>query len=124
MHYKKLCSACHQPTEAGRSVGPNLKNLTDKTTKAILTSVLDPNRSVDPQYKSYLVQTADGKTYSGAISQEIGNSITLAQANGSFVTINRAEIEELRSTGVSLMPEGLHRELDAQAMADLIEYLR
>jgi hypothetical protein len=30
---------------------------------------------------------------------------------------------ELRSSGLSLMPEGLEREVDVQAMADLLAYL-
>jgi hypothetical protein len=32
-------------------------------------------------------------------------------------------IDELRSFGLSFMPEGLEKELDQQAMADLMKYL-
>ena len=36
-------------------------------------------------------------------------------------TILRVNIEELRSTGMSFMPEGLEKQIDVQAMADLLE---
>jgi hypothetical protein len=35
----------------------------------------------------------------------------------------RSEIEQLRSSGQSIMPEGLEKEVDRRAMADLIAYL-
>jgi hypothetical protein len=38
-------------------------------------------------------------------------------------TLLRARIEELRSTGVSFMPEGLEKQVGLQAMADLLAYL-
>ena len=43
---------------------------------------------------------------------------------GATETVARTEIEKLRSTGLSLMPEGLERQVvDPQQMADLIAYL-
>jgi hypothetical protein len=35
----------------------------------------------------------------------------------------RDDIETLRSSGLSIMPEGLEKNLDRQAVADLIAYL-
>jgi hypothetical protein len=35
----------------------------------------------------------------------------------------RLDIEELRSTGQSYMPEGLEKQIDVAAMADLLAYL-
>ena len=36
---------------------------------------------------------------------------------------SRAEIDELRSTGLSFMPEGLEKTIDVPAMADLLAFL-
>jgi hypothetical protein len=49
--------------------------------------------------------------------------VTLKRQENATDTILRANIEELRSTGQSIMPEGLEKQLDPQAMADLIAYL-
>jgi hypothetical protein len=35
----------------------------------------------------------------------------------------RVDIEELQSSGVSLMPEGLEKQINVQAMADLLAFL-
>ena len=35
----------------------------------------------------------------------------------------RVDVEALKSSGQSLMPEGLEKDIDPQAMADLIAYL-
>ena len=66
---------------------------------------------------------ADGRTVSGMITSESATSITLRRAENATDTLQRSDIEELRSTRQSLMPEGLERQLDPQAVADLIAYL-
>ena len=38
-------------------------------------------------------------------------------------TLLRVDVEALKSSGQSLMPEGLEKDIDPQAMADLIAYL-
>ena len=48
----------------------------------------------------------------------------LRRAEGLEETLLRSEIEELRSTGQSLMPEGLEQTISLQEMADLIAFLR
>jgi hypothetical protein len=36
----------------------------------------------------------------------------------------RIDIDAMKSTGMSLMPEGMEKQIDKQALADLLEYLR
>ena len=45
------------------------------------------------------------------------------RADGTTETVLRIHIDELRSTGLSFMPEGLEKQLDVPAMADLLAYL-
>ena len=49
--------------------------------------------------------------------------MTLRRAEGAEDTVLRSDIEELRSLGQSVMPEGLEKQVAPQAMADLITYL-
>ena len=55
---------------------------------------------------------------------ETATSLTLRRADNATDTVLRIDIEQLKSTGMSLMPEGMEKQLDQQAMADLLEYLR
>ena len=58
------------------------------------------------------------------VADETSNAITLTGQDGKQSVILRAQLEELRSTGKSLMPEGLEKELSPQDIADVSAYLR
>ena len=121
--FTKNCAACHKIGSEGHELGPNLAAMKNRGAEAILLNVLDPNREVNPQYLNYVLATTDGRTLTGVIAAESAASVTLKRADGQGSEVLRAEIEELRSTGLSLMPEGMEKQLDHQAMADVIAYL-
>jgi putative membrane-bound dehydrogenase-like protein len=122
--FKKTCAACHKLEGVGFELAPNLAAMKNRGPEAILLNVLDPNREVNPQYLSYLVQMNDGRTLNGIITAETATSLTLKRADNATDTVLRIDIEKLKSTGQSLMPEGLEKQVDKQAMADLLEYLK
>ena len=121
--FKKTCSACHQLDGVGATVGADLKGVRSQGAAALLLNILDPNRDVKPKFLSYVVQTTDGRVLSGLIRSESANTIILRQPDGKEVTLQRAEMERMRSTRLSFMPQGMEKQLDLQAMADLLAYL-
>lgn len=121
--FAKQCASCHKVDGVGHELGPSLAAMKQRGREAILVNVLDPNREVNPQFVSYAVQTTDGRALSGMIAGETATSVTLKRAENATDTILRIDIEQMKSTGQSLMPEGLEKQLDKQALADLIEYL-
>jgi putative heme-binding domain-containing protein len=122
--FRKVCAACHKMEGFGHEIGPSLAAMRNRGSEAILVNVLDPNREVNPQYLSYTVITADGRTLSGMIAAETATSIELRRAEDKSDTVLRIDIEAMKSTGMSLMPEGMEKQIDKQALADLLEYLR
>jgi len=108
----------------GRALAHVFETVREKSPEQIMLNVLDPNREVDPKYLTYLAITDDGRTLTGIIAAETATSITLKRAENQHNTLLRVNIEELKSTGKSIMPEALENEIDHQAMADLIAYLR
>ena len=121
--FEKTCATCHRLENAGSDVGPNLAAMQARGPESILVNVLDPNREVNPQYVDYIVETSDGRTLTGLLAAETAVSITLKQPGGTLKTVLRADIERIRSSGLSLMPEGLEKSLDEQALADVIAYI-
>lgn len=121
--FKKVCSSCHRLENVGEALGADLSAIRNRGTEAVLLNILDPNREVKPQYLSYVVVTEDGRTETGMIAGETATSITLRRTDGTNVPILRVHIEEMRSTGLSFMPEGLEKQLDVSTMADLLTYL-
>jgi putative membrane-bound dehydrogenase-like protein len=121
--FKKNCAACHRLEGVGEQIGAELGAIKDRGGDFIVLNVLDPNREVLPKFITYYVQTDNGRTLTGMITTETATSITLRRPDGTSETILRVNIEELRSTGMSFMPEGLEKSINQQEMADLISYL-
>ncbi|MDA1048865.1 MAG: c-type cytochrome [Planctomycetota bacterium] len=121
--FTKVCATCHQLEGVGHAIAPNLAAMRNRGPEAILANVLVPNREVNPQYLNYVLLTTDGRSLTGMIAAETATSVTLKRADNVTDTVLRIDIEELQSTGVSLMPEGMEKQIDKPAMADLITYL-
>jgi len=121
--FRKTCTSCHQLEKVGTALGADLKGIKDRGNPAILLNILDPNREVKPQFVSYVLITNRGRSISGLITAESANSVTLKRADGGGDTVLRVDIDELTSTGLSFMPEGLEKEINHQQMADLLAYL-
>lgn len=122
--FEKNCSTCHRVSNVGHEIGPNISDSFGKAPESLLLSILVPNQAIDTNYVSYNVTMANGKVHTGIISQETTSSISLKQAEKKVLTLLREDIEQVRSSGVSLMPDGLEKNIDRQQMADLISYIK
>ncbi len=122
--FRKNCTACHRLEDNGYEVGAILTAaLRNKTRDALLIDILDPSREVDSRYVNYTLTTLAGRSVSGLLAVETPTSITLRRGEKAEDTILRTQIDELRATGKSLMPDEFEKLLNRQQMADLIEYL-
>ena len=122
--FEARCALCHQVGDVGKAIGPDLRSITDKSAAGLLTAIVDPSRNVEPKYLSYLLDLPPGETLYGLIRAETGNSLIVAQLDGSERTILRSSVKTLKSTDRSLMPDGLEADLGVQEIADLIGYVQ
>ena len=122
--FQKSCATCHKLGDVGQNVGPDLASVGDKSVQGLLTAILDPNKAVEARYINYVATTKKGLTFSGILSAETSTTITLTANDGKTHQLLRNELEDLSSTGKSMMPEGLEKELPYQEMADVIAYIR
>lgn len=122
--FGKQCATCHRIDGLGVAVGPDISDLRTRTREQLLGDILDPNAAIDANYVSYTVATRDGRILSGLIASETASGVILRRAEGQTDEVLRRDIEEIRSDGVSLMPEGLEQEIDVEALADLLAFLK
>lgn len=122
--FSQLCAVCHRVDEVGKEIGPNLRSVTDQSGRGMLENILDPNRSIEPKYMSYLLTKKNGESVLGIVTEESGNAVTMVGLDGVAHQVLRSEIGSLKSTGRSLMPEGLEGGMDVQGMSDLLLYLK
>ncbi len=122
--FAKACATCHKLGDVGQNVGPDLAAVGDKSVQGMLTAILDPNKAVESRYINYQATTKKGLTHTGILQSETSASITLVGPDGKSQQLLRNELEDLSSTGKSLMPEGLEKDLTPQDMADIIAHVR
>ena len=122
--FVKHCASCHKVADVGVQVGPDISDSRTQQPAQILTNILDPNRAIDNNYFRFVALTADDQVIEGMIAEETSDSIVLRGQNNTRHTLKRADLQELKATGVSLMPEGLESQIDHQAMADLISFVK
>jgi putative heme-binding domain-containing protein len=118
------CRNCHIVGDAGREIGPPLTAIGGKLDRAkLLESMLEPSKTIDPKYQSWVVETADGRVVTGLVVSKTEKAVVLRDAENKMVELPSAEIEQMEPQKVSLMPEHLLRDLTAAEAADLLAYL-
>ncbi|MCP4786279.1 MAG: c-type cytochrome [Fuerstiella sp.] len=122
--FRKICSSCHKVGDVGHQVAPDLASVKNKSEADLLLAILDPNREAQPNFNTYTVVTEQGRSFTGIIAAETANSITLKRAEAKQDVVLRTNIDELIASGVSLMPEGLEKDLKPQDLADVIAFVK
>ncbi len=121
--FTKNCANCHKHSGEGQEVGPDLTGMAVHPKSELLIHILDPNRSVEGNFRRYTLLTVDGKVVTGMLAAESQAAIEMIDAEGKRQSISREDIEQLTSTNLSLMPAGFEQQLKVEEMADLLEFL-
>jgi putative heme-binding domain-containing protein len=109
--FTKHCSLCHQHSGEGQAIGPDLTGMAVHPKHELLTHILDPNRSVEGNFRTYTVLTGDGLVLTGMLAGESKTSIELINTQGKRETLQREEIEKITASSKSLMPEGFEGQM-------------
>jgi hypothetical protein len=89
----------------------------------MFTAILDPNRDLDSRYVNYIAVTKEGLTYSGVLTEETATSVTLKERESKTHLLLRRDLDELRASNKSAMPEELEKDFSKEDLADLLAYL-
>jgi len=116
------CAVCHRFAGTGAGVGPELTGIAARTKEDVLAEVLDPNRSVEANYRLWNVTMKSGDTFSGRLDSETQTSIELLDLTSQKHTLPRSDIAALESSNLSIMPTGFEA-LGEKDLAALLAYL-
>jgi putative heme-binding domain-containing protein len=120
--FNRTCLQCHRLFDSGGDVGPDLTGSDRANPSYILENVLDPSAAVAHEYTLTNVATSDGRLLSGIIREQNERSLTIQTANERIV-LPREDVEALKPSSVSMMPEGQLERLTPQEIRDLFAYL-
>jgi putative heme-binding domain-containing protein len=117
------CGKCHAVGGQGGRIGPDLSNLIHRDYASVLKDIREPSAALNPDHLAYLVTLKSGKVLTGVPRDAGGGKVVIGDASGNEVTVARASIESMTPSPVSLMPEGLDRQLGPEKMRDLLTFL-
>ncbi|MFM7521163.1 MAG: PVC-type heme-binding CxxCH protein [Planctomycetota bacterium] len=121
--FAQQCAKCHRHSGEGGQVGPDLTGMAVHPPQELLVHLLDPNRSVEGNFRAYTVATDDGRVVTGLLAAESRTAIEIVDAEGKRHPIQRDEIEAFQPSPNSLMPVGFEKQIPAAGIADLLAFL-
>ena len=120
--FNTACASCHTLYGHGGQAGPDLTGAGRDNLDYLLDNLVDPSAVVNADFRMTVVDLKDDRTLNGLVVAKTDRTITL-RTQTETLTLERAEITNLRESTLSLMPEGLLEGLSANQVRDLIAYL-
>jgi putative membrane-bound dehydrogenase-like protein len=121
--FTKQCAVCHKIYGDGQEVGPDLTSNGRSDYEQLLSNVFDPNLVIGSGYQATVVTTAAGQIFQGLLVEDNEQRVVLKLQGGDVRTIGRVEIDSVRQSTISLMPEQLEKQMTSQELRDLFAFL-
>jgi putative membrane-bound dehydrogenase-like protein len=120
--FTRSCATCHTLFGQGGKIAPDLTGSQRSNLDYLLENVIDPAATVASDYHMSTVALADGRLINGIVGNKNGATLTV-QTPTERLVLNRSDVEAIRASDLSLMPEGLLDVLTEVEQRDLIGYL-
>ncbi len=118
------CAKCHMINGAGGFLGADLSSYASKASiEDIRSAITDPNKDLDPQARTVLVTTREGRKFTGIARNEDNFSLQLQSLDGTFHLLLKSDLANLEYQPKSLMPSDYGSVLSPADLNDLVSYL-
>ena len=140
--FKRVCAACHKIHGEGPDIGPDITLNGRNDFNQLLSNVFDPSLVIGAGYRVCTVVNKAGRVQSGLLVEDSPQRVVLkpvdvaaksrsvaapdapvAVAVGKLEIIPRDDIDEFKINELSLMPEGIEKQLTPQEITDLFAFL-
>ena len=121
--FTKVCAQCHKIYGEGQDVGPDLTSNGRNDWDQLLSNVFDPSLVIGSAYQAVTVATTDGRLLTGLLAEDSKERVVLKGQGGKVETVPRGDVDEIKTSPLSLMPEDLEKQLSKQEIADLFAFL-
>jgi putative membrane-bound dehydrogenase-like protein len=121
--FKRVCAQCHKIYGEGQDVGPEITSNGRASYEQLVSNVFDPSLVIGASYQGTTVATRDGRVLTGLLTEESPERVVLKTQGAKLETIPRTDVEALKQSPLSLMPEDLEKQLKPQELADLFAFI-
>ncbi len=127
MFAASACFTCHRFGNEGGMTGPDLTAAGRRySPHDFLDQIINPSKVINDQFSAVTVATEEGKVFTGVVVNLNGDSITLntdLTDPNLRVTIDRKQIEAMKTSEISPMPSHLLAMLTKEEILDLTAYV-
>ena len=116
------CSKCHTFSGAGGGIGPDLTNLPHRDYQSVLRDIQQPSYAINPDFIAQTVVLSDGHVVTGTVRTR-GQQLTIGDGQGRMIQVELDDIDQIQSSTLSVMPEGLLEKLGPASTRDLLTFL-
>ena len=88
----------------------------------MLRNLIDPSAEIDAAYRLTTVLTADGRLFNGFMMHQ-DDKWLIVRTLDARIRLNLNDVDELVTSNVSMMPEGMLRTFTTEQVRDLLVYL-
>jgi len=120
--FAQNCVKWHMLFGTGGDVGPDLTGSGRANLDYVLSNLIDPSALIDEAYRLTTVLMDDGRLLTGFM-QKHGEAAIVLRTQDELVTLPLNEIDEMKTTNLSMMPNGLLRSFTDEQIRDLVVYL-
>jgi putative heme-binding domain-containing protein len=89
----------------------------------MFVSILDPSAGISHNYETYAIVLDSGNILSGILVSRSDEEVVVRNADGIDRVIAVTEIEEIKKTGISLMPADLQKVMTIEELVSVVAYL-
>jgi putative heme-binding domain-containing protein len=120
--FDRTCAKCHVLFGEGGKIGPDLTGAQRSSLDYLLENVVDPSATLAADFRMSTIALTDGRVLDGIVGARTGPTLTV-QTPDEKLTLRQADVEEIRPSDRSLMPDGLLDVLSETEVRDLVGYL-
>jgi putative membrane-bound dehydrogenase-like protein len=120
--FARTCQQCHTLFGTGGKIGPELTGSNRANLEYLLSNMLDPSAVMAKEYQPSVIVTSDGRVITGIVKSQDGDALTVQTAN-ELVVLPRGEIDEMRQSEQSMMPDDLLKQHTPAEVRSLVAYL-
>ncbi|MDB6122380.1 MAG: hypothetical protein JWQ71_1373 [Pedosphaera sp.] len=117
------CFKCHQIGSEGGKIGPDLSNLVQRDYVSVLKDIMEPSAAINPEHLAYNIELTEGEALNGVILDNTPEKLVVGQVTGKNIVVVKSQIASMKASAISLMPEGLFKNLSAAQQRDLLTFL-
>jgi putative heme-binding domain-containing protein len=121
--FTQHCAACHQIAGQGTKIGPQLDGIGARGLERLLEDTLDPNRNVDPAFRTTTLNLKSGVTVNGLVLREEGEIVVLADNQGKEQRYEKTRIDTREVSPLSPMPANWAEQIPEKDFNNLMAYL-